>query len=370
MATFMLALSLASCTGDGAFAPITDSATGYWSLRLNHHAIQLSLHPPYNTIQLEATPRTIGGDLWVPRESGQRVEDALVTYYSTDSTKVRVTPTGLVQAWDVQTGTVYIVAVRRLDGVTHADSALVRVANVATAPVVRSLKVGPEGIDSITQAIMVFAPQTTISIAALDTNGVRLTGYPVYIKSSNPYVVKLSNSLPWVVSSTVRASVLVTGKVTIVAESWIYGVTVTDTLWFTAGYAVSRVFAIGVDNASFESWSITDIEDINTVSRGAVVGWRNSTGCPFANNLSCIRLGFDTLQNGQPLDIIFDDPVFALPAEESTKNTGGGNIVAIPSDTVLSGIERTRYRTFSTPGRYPYRVLPLGIRGTVIVSDL
>src|SRR5690348_13021390 len=66
-----------------------DPTTLLWQLDVNHQAVTLATVAPYDTVQLVATPRALGG---------APLAGAVVTYRTTDATSVVVSPTGLVTA--------------------------------------------------------------------------------------------------------------------------------------------------------------------------------------------------------------------------------------------------------------------------------
>ncbi len=134
-----LALVLCGCGIDESVTPAFDSMNGYWELRLNHHAILLSLRPPHNTVQLVATPYTPTGEVWRAASGDDAQTDSLLARFPTeflsrDSTRVLVSSTGVITARAEQEGFVYVVATRRVLGVLHTDSALVRVRDVTEMP--------------------------------------------------------------------------------------------------------------------------------------------------------------------------------------------------------------------------------------------
>ncbi len=361
--TYVAVLTSAACSSDASFAPVLSGADVYWSLRLNHHAVQLSLHPPHNTLKLETTMYTSSGSVFTSTATtDERAITESTVFVSRDSTKVGVAQDGTLSARAIQGGAVFVVATKTFNGVSHSDSALVRVADISSSPVLNAFTVRPAVGDSAKVAVAwpdvgFNAGRKGLPVSMKDTAGLVLGGYAVYLSSSDPLIASVGTN-PWVAAKQVTA--VRPGKVKIRAELWVYGVAMTDSFTFTVGYpinsTISRFFPI--DQAGYLVRNHFD------VGPGAIVSWENVTA---RTAISVQGLG-GVISNGQPVDIIFDDPINVLEASTGGVNTGSGNIIAIPSDSSLAFTDRVRYRRFLTPGTYPFRVMPFGTTGTVVVK--
>src|SRR6185312_3229930 len=129
----ILGICLIGC-GDSISSPVTtDNANALWSVPFNYHAVNLSLEPGSNTVQLTAIPRTSTGAQFRGAES--------VLYTALDST-VTVSATGLVTAHFV-TGTTQVVAQITSKGVTVSDTAMIRVTPTPLAAPLATLSIQP-----------------------------------------------------------------------------------------------------------------------------------------------------------------------------------------------------------------------------------
>ncbi len=369
----LLGLIVGGCSSDLNTAPSL-SMNGYWELRLNHHAIQLSLRPPYNSLQLTANPYTANGELWVPITTTPSQADSILDaspaeFISRDSTKVLVSSTGLITARAVQAGNVFVVATRKLGNSIHVDSALVRVTDVVIPPVLDTLHVRPRDGDSAKVAVPMscFGACLTIKsfvVTAKDTAGAAMANLPIYFTSSNPSVAEVGNGR--VVNRfapTKSIAVFRPGKVVLQSETWIYGVTKYDTLLFTVGYPIN-----GGTHQVGPVVGVGGVVGYMGVGfgPGATVGFYNRTGIRVVDAVS----GRGVAQNGVSVDIVFDDSMNVLPAISTSQNSGGGNIRGIPGDTTAqSESQNVRFRRFLKPGIYMYKVLPFNTVGKIIIHD-
>ncbi len=357
-AVLVLALAAtASCSDDLVVAPplLVDSPHLYARLEMNHHAVLLSVVAPYDTVQLTTTPRDFKGDAWQPINVTSVERDSLLqanppVYVSQDSTRVKVTSTGLIRAVGVtnSTATVRVIATRQLGGVTRADTTLVRVRDVAVPPTITTFRLRPN--DSTKVAANSNLP---IVLTALDSDNNPIPGVVTYLKSNNPSVVSIGSSdkySGWN-STSVYGGRNELGTSRITSEAYVYGVSMVDTVTIRNGYPINGRFTMyssrHADGTLLGSINRAAIQ----IGPGGVVTWVNNA--KFAD-----------------LTIEFENPLAALPTLAVSQNTGGGHIVDIPSDSLLSEDTRTRHRRFLQPGTYTFRTIPFGILGTVIVRDL
>lgn len=359
--TLLAVLGLSACAGDKSLAPPPrDSALSYWSLRIDHSAIQMSVVPPYDTVQLSAIPFTLDGDPWITSEASDSVLVASPTrWYSTDSATIRVSSTGLVSAIGTTDGRrIYVVATRQINRKTHVDSALVQVDNLALPPTIKSFSVRPQ--DSLKRATL---SAVNFPVVINDQGGQPVYGLPVRFRISNPRIMMLFD--PWSPFAFLHSQN--TGKVFISASTWAYGVAKSDSFTLEVGSPIMTIF-----NPQ-PAWRIEPTGAMTLVLKyspvnvgpGAIVGFNNKTGRT--------QYEVDTeggqLRLGEPVDIIFDDPTDVLEPLEAYLSTGPGNILGIPGDTTIDEYSRMRYRRFPKPGTYKYTVKPMGLRGSIIVHD-
>ncbi len=356
---FVIAASVVcGCHSDLGVTPIGFSTASYWELRLNHHAIQLSLRPPYNTVQLDAVPYSATGELWSANTEHQTQADSILmespsVYLSRDSTKVLVSSTGLITARAVQSGTVFVVATRKIGSTVHWDSVLVRVADVAVIPVLDTFRVRPRDGDSAKIAIPIFGTGIkSFTVTTKNSGGAAITNLPVHFTSSDALVARVDNAF----APAKRITPIRPGSVILRASAWIYGVVKHDSFPFTVGYPInSGIFGNPVINPG-GALSNTQWE----FGPGATVIWDNITGV-LASEAS--RRGY-VAQNGVSVDIVFDDSLNVLPIVGGTE---GGNIRGISGDTTIANGRASR--RFLLPGTYTYRALPFNTIGKVVIHD-
>lgn len=348
-------LLLCSCDDNLGTSPTLSSTNVYWELRLNHHAALLSLQPPHNILQLQATPYTALGEQWLPKVGFDSAVSP-TEFLSRDSSKVLVSSTGLVTARAIQSGNVYVVVTRKIGNTTHIDSALIRVADVTSPQVPDTFRIRPWDGDSAKVAVgfNLFGQPNTKSfvMTTKDAGGADIPGIPVYLTSSNPLVAKVIDAFAGAKSiTTVRP-----GEVVLRAETWVYGVAMLDTLHFTVGYPITGNLhsrPAGVQKENFE-WHY---------GPGASIAFINRSGNQ-AGEVGAGGIG----RNGVPIDIVFDDSMHVFPAVPGEPSSIGGNIRGLPGDTA-SWWNNSVYRRFLIPGTYVYRVLPLNTTGTIIIHD-
>lgn len=339
------------CRTDSSFAPAADPNTLFWALRLDQHAVQLSLTAPVNTIQLTATSYTPFGTEWTPVAG----DTAPATqWYSTDSSKVLVSSTGLVTAKAVTTSAIRVIAIRRIHNVTQADTSQVRVVDEPTPRTLQSVSIAPT--DSAKVAMTVNKP---VTVHATDTNGNLMNGVVAYVTVSDTMIAK--PQIAWS-SGTTTTTVTIQGRqpgtTLVTAVASVYGVVKTDTFTLTVGYAITGNVIISDQRQSNGSFSWVGYNLTQTVGPGAIISWTN-------------RTAMDSGAVGQPIDVIFDTPdgVAAALPDNTHPNPGSGNMTAIPADTGATDTPtRIRYRRFLTPGTYPFHIPQYNISGTVIVK--
>jgi plastocyanin len=336
----VLALLVLGCAEDAAVAPSPriDDPNMYWALTLDHRGVTLSTVPPYDTIRLTATPRTMDGapiaDMPAP------------TFTSLDLDRAIVSADGLVRA--LKTGTrIPIVATLTIGNLRHADTAFLNVTSTATPPVLATLSIHPDSADSA----KVSRNSLRLIIAKARTaDDSSITGLSVYYASLDPTVATMDRA-------TGRLSPLRPGRVKVVASATAYGVMKTDTVLYTIGYPVSLFIYVTPqttpDGRTINGFVPSHVE----LGPGAIVRFFNTTGVA--------------------TDVTFDDPtniasVATYCGAPFTTTApwlcASGNIDAFGDDGA-SGFATWRVRAFPVPGTYTFHSTLFGTTGTIVVVN-
>lgn len=354
-AWLLTATLLAGCGGlepVAPYSPITDPAALFMSLTLDHGAINLSTATPYDEQQLTATPRDANG---APM-SGLPAP----TFRSSDTTKVWVSPEGLLQAR--QPGSrIRVIAELVADGnIRHADTAMVNITSNTAPPTLDVLSLEPvDGsadwpiapVSSLWgQYLFVIASgrsfQPAFNLKALDPDGNPVPGLTIEYESLDPDVVSINP-----VSGSL--SLAQPGEARLIARTTAYGVTRADTALFT----VTLPLINGIMVQPGLNGGVPTVTSTTVLIRpGGYVFWSNLTS--------------DSVR------VTFDDPAGAARVEEICTAFGdrypahcdSGSIAPFMSNR-NSFYDHTRGRRFMESGRYTFHVEPLGITGQVIVTE-
>ena len=314
----------------------TDSV--FWSLTLNHRAVNLSTTSPYDTIQLIALPRNIRGDILT--------DIPPATFTSTDSS-VLVFPDGRIQGKTQQRASqsAPVVATLTYRGVTRVDTAFVRVTNVAEPPMLHKFRFEVPPGDSTRIASRGFEEiwTTSVPLTVRDAADATIPRLNVYYESSDPAIAEVNRH-------TGMLTALLPGSVTVRASAMVYGVAMTDSITYTVTDPLAIVFILGEVTGGLRPQ-----DPVRYLSPGGNVIWVNQTNTK--------------------LDVTFDDPSavfkgngsFAAFAADTSGNIA--SIGATPgSDPGLDVLNQIRVRSFPLRGTYSYRSVQVpAIRGTIIV---
>lgn len=358
--TLLLAISalgsaVLGCGGDTTGpAPLGQTQT-YWALQFNDHAVNMATTPSYNTVQLTATPvNAMGASL---------PDLGPVTYTAADST-VTVSPTGLVTARYVTSGTFVTATLQdRKLNLTHADTVFIQVTDTIPQHPLATFSIHPLPGDSAKRAVDAFSitqpvfatdaaggPVCTATLDPLSRDYQPTCALQVYFTSSDPTVASIDRT-----NGTVQA--IRPGHVTFYATTLAYGVPERDSLPFVIGWPLTP------DVQS--SW-ITPVASLTPVLAfdpprliagvGATVAWGNQNP-------------------GDSTDVVFDDSVAVQPGcgavigNRGLQNycpvfppTGSGNIPPFALDTALLTAgdvygyygSEVRARSFPVAGTYFY----------------
>lgn len=322
----LLALGIAAC-GDAeeTIAPVENPQDLFWALRLNAHAINLSLdqsRPEYYTFKLEATPLRLDG---TPFEPGPG--DTLI-FISSDTNRVRVSPDGLITAKAVTPSPVRVLA-RMQAGrvpVTNLDSAFVTV-----TPDVRPVK-----SFSIQPARTTYGIgfDTTMAARVLGPDDEPVTGLGIAYRSNLP---KVANYTP-----TGVFMAMTPGKAMLRASMVAYGTPFSDSVEVTVTEP-PEVLHVVTEYTTLPDRSnvVYFVPREVTIKVGQGVSWGPGAG-------------------GCMYGIVFDDPT----------NVGPSPVDGATGDLPLfCGVGTRTIRKFHVPGTYEYQawLLPTLEKGKVIV---
>ena len=344
---------LAGCSGlepISSYSPITDPASLFMSLTLDHGAVNLAMAEPYNELQLTVTPRNALGS---PMDGLPAP-----TFRSSDTTGVWVTPTGLLQARKPGDGVLVIAELVADGNIRHADTAIVNVTTLTTPPTLDVLSIQPATPESAMWSmfpiqgiygaliLFIYAPEIgndlfpRLSLRALDANGEPISGLAIEYESLDPDIVFVeptngSVSLP-----------VQPGEARVVARTMAYGISKADTARFTATLPRLQAFFIlpGRNNGP----PIVEPKMV-TIRPGGYVVWTNGTT--------------------DSVSVTFDEPAGATPIAPLCAALAvfckGGDIPRFMGMTDTgSGL-----RQFVKPGSYTFHIEPLGVTGRVVVVD-
>lgn len=345
----------------GTFEPITDPAKLFMAVTLDHRAINLSTVAPYDTFRLTAVPRNGLGEpiLGLPAPS----------YTSKDTTRVWVSPDGLIQARGPATGVMVIAEVVTEDNIRHADTAYVNVTNVANPPKLDRLYVDTGSGDKLVWPMIGNGAAGLYLLAALhqirfdfmtrgdlsslvraeDTDGNPVYGLALEYRSSDPRILEISplyGSVSLWRPGSARATV----------RTVAYGVERADTVEIVVTPPDVNGFMYDQDGAGKLVPTVNEV----VIQTNGVVAWTNTT-----RNM---------------VEIVFDEPQNVVAVGELCAVLGGehctdGNIGLFGHEgedepnIFLDLPKYVRARRFPVPGVYPFRITTTGHTGRVVVVD-
>lgn len=317
----------------------------YWALRLDHHAVTLSIHPPYDTLRLVVTPVAASGAVLSAPPWHH--------FYSTDVDRVQVDSTGLLHAINVSRG-VAVVAVDTMNDIVHADTVWVNVNDVTDPPALATLLIEPHP-DSAKYALggslldLFSGVVPNLTVRATDGNGSELSRDSLAVSYA---------SLDTMVATIDRQGVIYprrVGQVRFIASATAYGVAKVDTLSFTIGLPLQA-----------------------TVTIRMRVDAHGDTVAVLPSAPAVIGVGGDVIWSNQTnmlVDVMFDDSANVTQDDFMCTLYGSfmpqavcrsGNIAAWRYDSTDAG---ARVRQFRLPGTYHYRDTHTGASSTIIVTQ-
>lgn len=241
--TALLGVGLVGC-GSDTTGPAPVSATQlYWALHFDWPAVNLALdNAAHDTAQLTATPVT-QADAPIPGASA-------VQYHAADS-NVTVSPTGLVTAHYI-TNRTFVTASLTLNGVTHVDTAWIRVTQTPlfSSPLATlSIQPHPDELDSAKIALFrdgqINQWNGNIPVYATDVAGDSLCDVNAFDLAC-PFLVSFASSNPRIATLDPDGylSTNAPGHVTFTVSTLAYGVGLRDSLPFVIGYPLGATFLV------------------------------------------------------------------------------------------------------------------------------
>lgn len=281
-----------------------DASKLIWTLKNSTGAATLA---PGATLQLTTTAYTYAGDSVTGLPAA--------TFISSDSTKVTVSPTGLMTAVAATTtSNVNVISSLTVAGVTHRDTTIVAVSPVAHT--LKTLSVHPGPYQSSTFSLGDYG---SVIVTALDSMDDTLQGLAVKLVSSAPLIADFIYGQLYAYAK---------GQVTVVASTTSFGVTKRDSLTYTITNPMTgSVYCYEHAYVPYEPAFYYNNPLI--IGVGGTVTWYN-----YGNMATTITFADST-------------------------NVTGGNIPSIP-------LYSSATRTFSKTGTYVFTDV-LGDSGTVIV---
>lgn len=327
---------LVACGVDGATtpAPQMDPSMFYARMQLNHRAITLGSEPPYDTIQLIATPYAADGT--------PMITTSVAEFSMNDSSSIRVTPTGLVRA-AATSGVADVFVSLTINGVAKRDTITVAIFP-APLPNIDTVRIVPPS-DSTKRVVGGFYAVRTI---ATDSAGATITGVPARLWFPDTSALTFERRRSRILFGGLLGDKL--GSEWLHSSATVFGRVFRDSLEWTSGQWLSGNFSF-IQNMGPGPMLIISTNSV-TIGVGGIVKW---------------ELAFaDTL-----MDIVFDDPA-GVSRDPVSADSIGGNIAPFRGGQIPGGwfpISVARSRRFSRPGVFRFHSTLHDIKGAVIVQD-
>ncbi len=387
-------LALASQTGCGSLEPITPSqpitepTQLYMRLTVDYPAAVLSTAPGYDAVQLTATPRDARGNAIVGLPA-----PVFIVPRGVDTTKVAVTPDGLVSALAGMASSdtpIPVIASLTVGPVRHEDTTFVIVRDLVPPPQLASFSIQPTTTDSATWGmsyqsgalgvlvdvgefrgagdigsllafLLGLGPslegQRFLRPRAQDQNGVMIPASELLVeyRSLDPTIAEVDRR-----SGAVKLRRL--GQARMVARTMVYGITKADTLLITVTWPAFATIPIFVIDSG-PAFRPTEIK----IRPNGIVFWASTVD--------------------ETVDVTFDDPAQVVTPSAALCDhpfmmaigvvslCGAGNTTVPPyvhdpfnPEPLLLLLATARARQFPVPGVYSYRSTQTGASGRIIVS--
>lgn len=305
MATAVCAAIGIGCKDTAPVSTGVDASQAFWQLSTNIEALTLDSG---QTQQIVAVSLNYRGDTLTTLPAP--------AYQSLDTSKVTVTPDGLITAIKPSTSSVLVIASLTVDGVTNADTTTVLVSRGSHT--FGSLSLRAKVPDSTQVG---YGASKSLSVAATDGGGATLTGLAVKYQSLDPIIATVRGTQVYATTK---------GVARIVATSTSYGVTHADTTHIVVTNPMTQTYTFNSPTAVTAGSAPLVSSGYGLIGAGGTVTWTNlgitpSTSVTFLD-------GADSL---------------ALPVTGAL-NAAGGNIT-----TLVPYVSQSRM--FTKPGRIRFK---------------
>jgi hypothetical protein len=314
-------------------APLT-AREAYWGLRLNYHAINLAIAPPYNTVRLVATPLNAEGDV---------IPDIGPVKFATVDSAIRVDSTGTVVAqYRTNSNVAYVIASLQYQNLTLADTVAVQVTQAAPSERLATFSLQPQIGYHSSCSLSVFGGFLD-TCGSLRVSATDSAGGIVSNSGTSSIVIAYTSSNPLIalVDQKGKITAVDTGHVTFTASTWAYGIVMRDSLQYVIDWPQYQQMNIVLAVPPNGLTAVPTFEEpVVTLGVGGTLAWLNL--------------------EAPPLDIVFDDSVdvdsgcIQLDCS-AAPTTGVGNVPSYYLDPAYTGFGiGYAARSFPVAGTYHY----------------
>jgi plastocyanin len=342
--TLLASLVVLACeNAPDRFGTALDTHHFYATLTFTEHAINMATDAPYDTLHIHVQ---------AVMQDGSPVPGTVI-YSTKDTTKIRISSTGLLTAI-APTDKAVILASLTYNGVTRTDSAVVSVVD-GPPTFLETLSLQPAPGDSAKCSVQPCSATLTKNLELIrhDSEGNDIPALAVTVWSSDTLLAKITQSESQAVVTPVAP-----GRVMLHVATNAYGVVKQDSLSFVVGWPlVMFASTYARTQTGTRNTLLYFFPDTITVGVGGCVMWQNS----------------DSIHT---VDVTFDNPSAAAAPTGAFgycdfyggAHPGEGNITAWHEEPgeYFSGFAG---RSFPQPGRYPFHSEVNGTSGVVIVCD-
>ena len=292
------------------------------------------------------------------------------TFRSSDTTTVRVSADGLIEARG-QVTEVFVIAELTADGnVRHVDTAVVNVTTDQAPPTLASISIQPVPPDSAKWSMLSAVGEgyglvllliagvdvfgdffPSVSASAFDTSGQPMPALAIEYESLDPAVIQIGRRTG---GGSIPSR---PGQARIVARTTAYGITKADTVVYTVTLPVLNTVRFAPVPDGAPAFTPSEV----TIVPNGMVFWASLNGAG-------------------PMDVTFDDPANIAEVTPVCAALSGvfcevGNIPAVAGfagefffDGSPELFDKVRGRRFPVPGVYTYRNSITGATGRVVVT--
>lgn len=324
---------------------LLDKDKFFWSLKLNHRAVNISTNAPYDTVTLEAKAYTANGD---------EIEGLTNVTLLSQSENVVVFPGGIIKGFKQTAASgVFVIATATINGVTLEDTAKIVVTNVVSPPKFKDIN--PSLNNNKTYVTMVHLydlDPSAVEPHVVDSADNAIPRLILNYRSRTKYGLNFDDSWNGLLLPIQKGSHVVD------IDGYVYGRKISDSITIKVMDRRVQIHTVSPD---------LGIPRESYISLGGGVYWLNHTddsldiefeNPEMAKQSCCTLLGMllaSDSGNIKPFQRDMSKPVIAKPC-----------FICFPRVEPDIG----QGRSFHVPGRYKYtsRKNP-NIWGTIIVSD-